>query len=366
MNRRCELITLAGLIGAAMMPALPALASDSASLTGTVFDPSGSRIPGVVVIVRNGGTSLRQSATTGNDGFYAFPNLAPGSYELRIDHPGFRPYRRTDLQIGAAAALSLDLTLELGARTDEVTVSAGDVVIETASSQAGEIIEGSKMTAVPLNGRSFTDLLALQPGVIPMSAQPPNAVVMAGVTSTPPSGGLNPGNVSVSGQRETANGFIVNGGNVEEAVNMGSAIIPNLDSPAEFRILTNNFDAEYGNHSGGQVLVVTKSGTNQLHGNAFEFLRNTDLDARNFFSADRAQFNQNQFGGTLGGPLKRDQVFFFGDYQGTRMSEGVDTGLIQVPSMADRSGNLHDLSKDLTGTVNGRYWADAVSIFLSG
>src|SRR6516162_4371602 len=138
---------------------------------------------------------------------------------------------------------------------------------------------------------------------------------MAGASvAIAPSGVLNPGNQSVSGQREDANGFIVNGGDVKELMNGGTTIVPNLDSIVEFTILTNNFDAEYGNYSGGIVNVVTKSGSNQVHGSGFEFLRNTDLDARNFFSPERSFYRQNQFGGTVGGPIKKDQVFYFGDY----------------------------------------------------
>ena len=192
----------------------------------------------------------------------------------------------------------------------------------------------------------------------PATTIQPNSVIMTGVnTSIAPSGDLNPGNISISGMREYANGFTLNGSNVEESVNMGAAVIPNLDSIAEFRILTSNFDAEYGDYSGGQIIVVTKSGGNQLHGGAFEFLRNTDLDSRNFFSADRAKYVQNQFGGTVGGPIKHDKIFFFGDYQETRRVEGLDTGLIPVPSLQDRTGDLSDLASSLTGTVNGQNFA---------
>ncbi len=154
---------------------------------------------------------------------------------------------------------------------------------------------------MPLNGRSFTDLMAVQPGIVPQNTAQPGAVIMIGVASTPPSGDANPGNLSISGQRESSNGFRVNGSDVEEDVNMGTSIVPNLDAIDSFRVLTSNFDAEYGNSSGGQVLVVTKSGAARLHGSAFEFLRNTALDARNYFSQDRAAYRQNQFGGTLGG-----------------------------------------------------------------
>jgi TonB-dependent Receptor Plug Domain len=245
--------------------------------------------------------------------------------------------------------------------SQSVTVEAASAVLDTANTQLGETITAQEMTATPLNGRSFTDLLAMQAGVVPISSQPPNAVVMSGCTSTPPSGDLNAGNMSISGQRETANGFVLNGSNVEEGFNMGTAVVPNLDSIQEFRVLTGNFDAQYGNYSGGQVLAVTKSGTDQWHGSAFEFLRNTDLDARNYFSSARAEYDRNQYGGTLGGPVVRNKVYFFADYQGTRMTQGVETGLISVPSLQDRSGNLSDVASSLTGTVNGQYWANQLS-----
>ena len=167
------------------------------------------------------------------------------------------------------------------------------------------------MTTLSLNGRSYTDLLSIQPGVIPMTTIQSNSVIMAGVTGpVAPSGGLNPGIVSVSGQRETANGFYVNGGDVQERMNGGTGVVPNLDSIEEFRLLTNNFDPEYGNYNGGIVNVVTKSGSDMLHGNLFEFFRNTNLDARNYFSPERAEFDQNQPGGTVGGPSRRARSSF--------------------------------------------------------
>jgi hypothetical protein len=136
---------------------------------------------------------------------------------------------------------------------------------------------------------------------------------------TPVSGDLNAGNLSVNGMREANNGFLLNGATVQESGFGGTAVIPNLDSIAEFRIITNNFDAEYGNYSGGQINVITKSGTNGYHGDLFEFLRNTNLDGRDYFVPTRGAYHQNQFGGTFGGPIKRDKIFFFGDYQGNRV-----------------------------------------------
>jgi len=331
------------------------------SLSGTVVDPSGAVIPEVAVTIRNTETGAQRAAATNSDGFYAFPTLPPGHYEIEMCHPGFKPYRQVGLSLDANAILRVDVRLEIGPRKETVTVSEAAVHVETASTQMGEAVTGTKIASVPLNGRSFTDLLALQAGVVPITSQQPNSVIMTGVSTISPSGDLNAGNLSISGQREFANGFTVNGSDVEEDVNMGTAVVPNLDSIAKFRILTNNFDAEFGNYSGGQIVVVTKSGGNQFHGSGFEFLRNTEFDARNYFSAIRARFNQNQFGGTLGGPLKRNQAFFFADYQRTGMRQGVDTGLISVPSLADRKGDLSDLSRSLTGTVNGQSWADLLS-----
>lgn len=331
------------------------------SILGVVTDPTGDVISSATVVAENSEHSWSKQCATGEDGSFALSVPAPGHYQLRIEAPGFKPFVQDDLVIDQAAAVALNVRLVLISESTTVEVSAERLQIDLSDTERGETIGSAQMTSVPLNGRSFTDLVGIQPGIVPTSSQQPNAVVMSGVTSTPPSGDLNAGNLSISGQRETSNGFRVNGSDVEEDVNMGTAIVPNLDSVQEFRVLTSNFDAQYGNYSGGQVLLLTKTGSNQFHGDIFEFRRNTNLDARNYFSAQRAEFNQNQFGGTLGGPIRREKVFFFADYQGTRMTQGIDTGRISVPSLADRTGNLSDLAGSLTGTVNGQVWAESLS-----
>ncbi len=337
---------------------LVVLADTGARVEGTVTDPSGAPMPGVVVTVSNASTGAVSQSLSGSDGLYTFTDLSAGPYELKVEHPGFKPFTRTGIDVPAGAIVRAYIELALETRGETMLVTESPTQIDTVNTQSGERIGAAKMEGIPINGRSFTDLLALQPGVIPASSQQPNAVVMAGCSSTPPSGDLNPGNLSVSGQRETANGFFVNGGSAQEDFNMGTAIVPNLDSIQEFRVLTNNFDAEYGNFSGGQVLLTTKSGTNQVHGSLFEFVRNTNLDARNFFSAERAEFDRNQFGATAGGPIRKDKTYFFVDYQGTRMTQGLETGLISVPSVQNRAGDLSDVANTLTGKVNGQYWAD--------
>src|SRR5580658_10519751 len=354
-----------------MLVAINSWAGVGGSVSGTVRDESNAVVPSASVKATNVETGVQHQAATNGQGFYSFPNLPIGHYSVGIQKAGFQPYQRTGITLDADSALTVDAVLNVGETSDVVTVVENQTQVETTSTQIGEVITAQQITAVPLNGRSYTDLLSLQPGVAPVTSITSDTVQDVGASVLSPSGDLNPGTVSINGQREFANSFIVNGSDVEEDVNMGAAIIPNLDSIAEFRILTNSFDAEYGEFSGGQINVVTKSGTNRFHGNAFEFRRSTNLDARNYFSPTRGAFDQNQFGGTLGGPIRKNSIFFFADYQGTRSTQGIDTGKISVPSSEDQSGNLADLASsfvttDANGnsiptTVNGTYWASLLS-----
>jgi len=334
-----------------------AWASVSGTISGTVKDPSGRVVAKANVVVREVNTGLSYQTHTDGRGTYTFPVLPVGRYELDVQSTGFRGYQRTGITLDTNASLTLDAVLEVGSVAETVSVVDDALHVETTSTQMGEVITGRQMTAVPLNGRSYTDLLSLQAGVAPATSITSTTVQDVGATVLNPSGTLNPGTISVNGQREFANFFSLNGSDTEEDVNAGTAIIPNLDSIAEFRIVTSNFDAEYGEFSGGQINVITKSGSNQFHGNAFDFLRNTALDARNYFSPTRGEFDQNQFGGTLGGPIHHDKIFFFVDYQGTRQTQGIDTGDISVPSNADRTGNLADQAANIVGSVGGPYFA---------
>ncbi|MGO8789407.1 MAG: carboxypeptidase regulatory-like domain-containing protein [Terriglobia bacterium] len=356
-----------------MLFAIHLQAEVGGSVSGTVKDASNAVVPGATVKAANTDTGVEQHVITNGQGFYSFPELPIGRYDLVFQRPGFQPYQRAGIAVNTNSALIVDAVLEIGPLAEAVTVTEAAVHAETSDTQMGEVITGTRMTAVPLNGRSFTDLLALQPGVAPSSSVTSNTQQDqdAGASALSPSGGLNPGTISINGQREFSNAFIVNGSDAEEDVNAGAAIIPNLDSIAEFRILTSNFDAEHGGYSGGQIDVVTKSGTNEFHGDVFEFLRNANLDGRNYFSPTRGAFGQNQLGGTFGGPLRKNEAFFFADYQGTRLKQGMDTGQIPVPSVPDRAGNLSDLAgsfvtTDANGntipiTVSGPYWASQLS-----
>jgi hypothetical protein len=350
------------LIFLALTSAPPAFAQNGGSLSGTLKDTSGGVLPGALVTLVNAALGTQIPVTSDGQGVYVFPNVPVGRYDLTIRLDGFRPVKHTGVTVDINSRLTIDVTLEVGTQSETITVSANAVRVETSSTQIGEVVPALMMTTLSLNGRSFTDLLAIQPGVIPATTMQPDSIVMAGVTGAiAPSGQLNPGNLSISGQRESANSFLVNGSDVQERMNGGTSIVPNLDSVDEFRVLTSNFDPQYGNYNGGIVTVITKSGSEDFHGDAFDFVRDTSLDARNALSPERAAFEQQQPGGTLGGPVMKRQLFFFTDYQGTRTTEGIETGVIPVPSMAERAGDFSDATSTLTGTVNGQYWANLLS-----
>ena len=331
------------------------------SISGTARDASGAVIPEVTVQALNTGTGIVQTVQTDQVGFYNFPALAVGRYDVSFQKSGFVTFRKTDLVLNVDTALQVDAVLQVGLEKQEVTVTAEAAQVDTRTTQTGEVIQSREMQDLPLDGRAYTDLLALQPGVVPFN--------LSQYGSLSPSNSLNNGLLVMSGQRDVQNGFMVNGANTVEGNGGGTTVIPNLDSIAEFKIILSNAGAEYGNYSGGQVNVVTKSGTNQFHGSAFEFVRNSDFDSRNFYSPDRGVLHQNQFGGTAGGPIIRNKLFFFADYQGTRRVVGVDTGQQLVPSIANKMGNFTDQAAIIaaneanngTNIVSSAYFASVLS-----
>ncbi len=328
-----------------------ALADVTASIRGTVSDPNGSVVAGVTVTLTDAATGFSRQTTTDNSGSYEFLSVPIGSgYSIDAAATGFEAVHQAGISLTVNQQFRDDLHLVLGNVSQRVEVSTATTQVETSNTQLGNVMVSSAIVAMPLNGRSYTDLLSLQPGVTPITS-------VSGIVERSPSGNLDPGILSVNGARENGNAFLVNGGDVNESRDNGTSIVPTLDAIAEFRILTNNYDAEYGKFAGGIINVVTKSGSNQVHGNVFEFLRNDDLDARNYFNPTRGSFKQNQFGGTAGGPVLKDRLFFFGDYQGTRQVFGLSSGNVVVPSLAERTGDFSDVSSrglpSLTGVVGG-------------
>jgi len=336
-------------------------------ITGVVADQSGSVVMGATVVVTNAATGVKQTIKTDQNGVFTFPVLPVGQYRIDVTLDGFKDYTRSGLVIDIDSALVVDVTLQVKEQDQSIVVTENPARVETTDTQLGQVLGTKKVTEIPLNGRSYTDLFALQVGVTPITTSGAgNSTSGGGFGTVPAAGEANTGQFSINGQREDANGFSLNGASVEEGIGQQAGIIPNLDSIAQFRILTTNADAEYGNYSGGLINVVTKTGSNAFHGSTFEFLRNTNLDAKSYFSSQRSIFQQNQYGGTLGGPIKRNKIFFFGDYQGQHTKQGQDTGQVAVPSLANRAGNFSDLitpsnQNPLPGAVNGNFLAQTLT-----
>jgi hypothetical protein len=317
------------------------------SIAGVVRDRGQAVVAGTKLTITNTQTNLGQEVTSGSDGSYHFLALTPGTYKITAAAAGFRPYSTTEVTVQVNDHLKLDVTLDVGTVVQEVDVTGDIVRVETETTQLGDVIDSKKMMALPLNGRSYLDLLGLQAGVAPASAG-----TIGG--DRPVSGYLsNAGNISVNGQRETANAFLVNGGDVSEGRNLGAGLVPNLDSVEEFRLITNSFDAEYGKFSGAVMNAITKSGTNGFHGDVFEFIRNDAMDAQNYFFSGqpKTELRRHQFGFTAGGPFWKSKLFWFTDYQGTKQVQGAEVSNVAVPSAAELGGQFDP--SVLTGTVDG-------------
>jgi len=339
------------------------------SVLGTVRDSSQAIVSGAHITITNAQTNLTLETVSGADGTYRFLALAAGVYKLSVTAPGFKTYTTTAIDVKVNDQLQVDVTLSVGSATEVISIEANAVQVQTESTQLGDVIDSKKMLALPLNGRSFIDLLGLQAGVAPATAETIQQ-------DRPVSGGLNPGNISVNGQRETANAFLVNGGDVSEGRNLGAGLVPNLDSIEEFRLITNSFDAEYGKFSGAVINAITKSGTNGFHGDVFEFLRNDKLDAKNYFFGSKSELRRNQFGYAAGGPIWKNKIFWFSDYQGTREVKGAETGQVTVPTTDQRNGifdpslftttttmiiNGEPTQVKVPSTVDGPNWAQVLS-----
>jgi hypothetical protein len=354
MARKATLLAVLG----SLFFSLDALADVTGTILGTVRDSSQSMVVGAQIVATNIDTNFHRDTTSGADGVYRLLALPPGQYKVSANAPGFNAYEATDITVKVNDELRVDINLQVGSLKQAVQVEANTVQVETDNTQLGQVIESKQILTLPLNGRSFIDLLGLQAGVAPTTSESIQQ-------DRPVSGILSSGNISVNGQRETANAFLVNGGDVSEGRNNGAGLIPNLDSIQEFRLITNSMDAEYGKFSGSIMNAITKSGTNGFHGTAFEFLRNDKLDARGFFDPTKPELRRNQFGYAMGGPFIKNRLFWFTDYQRTRQVQGASTGLVPVPSTAERGGEFDpSLFADAQGnptTVKGDNWAQMLS-----
>jgi hypothetical protein len=307
-----------------------------ATLSGTVTDQSGAVIPSAQISIRNTATGTTRSVTADAAGFYAAPNLLPGTYEITATAPGFSTEVQTGIALTVGGQQLLNITMKVGQVAERVQVTSEAPVVQLASSSIGAVVDSTTVRELPLNGRSWTDLANLQPGVAAIQTQ--NALGVG-----PERGNRGFGaQITVDGARPQQNNYRLDGISINDHQNgAGSVLGGNLgvDAIEEFSVLTSNYSAEYGRTSGGVVNAITRSGTNEFHGTAYEFLRNSALDARNFFDTKIPPFRRNQFGANAGGPIRKDKVFVFVDYEGIRQSLGI-TNVDTVPSAAARNGTL--------------------------
>ncbi len=321
--------------------------STGGRIRGTVTDASGAAVVTARVELVNEATHATRDLQTGVNGEYIFVEVPVGTYDLSVTIPGFKKYERKGIALDLNEVVSVDVPLQVGGATETVEVTGAPPVVDTSSTQLGAVVNSLSAEQLPLNQRDVYQLLQLQPGV---QSQLGNDLFY---------GSDKPGVVTVNGGRGRSNNYSVNGGDGNDLFANLPAVEPSPDSIDEFRVLTNTFDAEYGRNSGAVVNVVTKSGTNDIHGSFYEYFRNDVLNAKpfEFQAAPKPDFKQNQFGGTFGGPIKKDKTFFFGAYEGRRIVQGIDSQPVTVPTASELAGNLavnpgNANPNQFTGTLN--------------
>ena len=321
------------------LPVPAAAQANAASIRGTVVDSSGAAVPRVSVTAINDATGVKVSTATNDEGIYSFPVLNPGTYTISAELTGFKKEVHRGIELQLNQVVRIDLALELGSISDQVVVEARTPLVENETSSLGRVVSTRDVGELPLNQRNFAQLATLMPG---------SNFGAAGTIG----GGGRPddprprSSVFVNGTRDSSNSYLIDGIDNYDRIHTTIAIKPSIDAIREFKVQTNLYSAEFGRNAGGVINVTLKSGANDFHGSLYEFHRNKALDARNFFSPltqPKPHFLLNQFGGTLGGPVRRDRTFFFGSYEGYRLRKG-ETILSTVPTAAMRIGNFSGLA----------------------
>jgi hypothetical protein len=308
----------------------------TSTLNGVILDPSGAPVPGAKITVENPATSFVQSTTSQDAGIYRFSTLPIGTYTLTVNAPGFGTYVQTGITLAVNQVASQNVTLQVGSVSQQVKVSATAPLITTTSATVGELITTQQVVQLPLNGRTVQSLLFLGAGTKNTTA---NYCAFGCI------GGVFPGEqyAKINGTASTGVTYLLDGADFNDILLNTNLPFPNPDATQEFNTQTLNMTAEYGNAVGGVVSVVTKSGSNQIHGDVFEFIRNGALNARNYFAPTADTLKRNQFGFTLGGPIRKNNLFYFGSYQGTRLSTAAGGVVTFVPTAAERTGDFSDL-----------------------
>src|SRR5439155_3405622 len=312
------------------------------SITGVIYDSTGAVMPGARVIVTNSATHFTWSAEASSVGEYKVSFLAVGTYEVAAEAQGFKRLVRTGITLSAAESVRVDLTLQIGQLAQQVVVESNAAPVATETADVGNTVTGTQTRELPLSTRQFIQMLTLEPGV------------NSNVVSQPGFGSLSTAAISVNGLRQNQNNYLIDGVNNIDVYNGNNMVTPNLEALSEFRVSRASFSAETGRSAGATVNLITRSGTNAFHGSAFEFLRNDVLNARNFFAYDavnpvtgnvlpgtaRPENRYNNFGYTLGGPVKKDKIFFFWSQEFRRIIQTGGTSLTLVPTAQQRQGTF--------------------------
>ena len=311
------------------------------NLRGTITDPSGAVVAHATVTAMQSETGLRRAASSGRDGAFVITELPVGHYRLQVEAKGFQRYLQEGISLNVNETATVPVRLKVGTEKQEVTVRANAQLIQPTVTSLGKAVLSRELLSLPLDGRNFSQLGVLQPGVVPITP----GLAQAG-------GSLREGQAyAVNGQRPESNNFLIDGASNFSSVDGGFILKPPIDAISEFRILTNGANAEFGHSAGSTTNIITRSGSNRFHGAAWEFLRNDAMDARNYFAPQVEPLKQSQFGGTLGGPIRKDKTFFFAYYEGFRNRQG-ETQSATVPSLLERQGNFSQTIDPSTGKVN--------------
>src|ERR1700678_416086 len=331
----CWLISLSSVLSLCLVcSTIMSAQGTGGRILGRVADSSGAVLANVKVTLTNEATGVSSNSTTNANGDYGFPQVPVGTYRIEFDLAGFKKNLQRGVNVDLNQVVTVNSVLQVGATKETVEVTSEAPLVDTTSTQLGAVMGAQQVSNLPLNTRDTYQLLQLQPGVM-STVGSSNSLIY---------GSDNAGAVSVNGGRGRSNNFSVNGGDANDLFANLPTVQPSPDSIEEFRVLTNTFDAEYGRNSGSVVNVVTKSGTNDWHGSVYEFFRNKVLNANNYcltegadgLPCEKPQFNQNQFGGTFGGPIKKDRTFFFASYEGRRIRQGILSPAVTVPTAAER------------------------------
>jgi hypothetical protein len=307
------------------------------SFSGTVSDNSGAVLSGAKVTVTAQATNMSREAATDDTGRFLIPLLGVGDYTVRVEASGFKPAEAKDVRLQIDEHRELDFKMVPASVSTNVEVSASEVAIETSNPSLGQVITAEEVADLPLNGRNFVQLATLTPGTT-QSTNPNSFFTSAASSEAATRGAFS---LSVGGSREQSTDWLLDGNDNNQLDEGGIGIFSALDDIQEFKVLTYNYSAEYGERAGPTVLVTTKSGSNQYHGSVFEFFRNTKLDAKSYFATSTEKFNLNQFGGSFGGPIKKDKTFFFVDYQAKMQRRGVPfTGFVPTTGMTTPDANV--------------------------